>query len=263
MTSSQQLLLLAEEIALKAGDLLMQRPTNFKLDEKSGVLDFATQMDHESEKLIVEAILKARPDDGIIGEEGASRTGTSGYTWVIDPIDGTVNYLYGIPGWCISIAIKDDVGRLVGVVHSPTLQKTWKATRGGGSFCNDLPIQCNEPVPLNRALVATGFAYDIERRKPQAAFIENLLPKIRDVRRIGACAVDICLVASGFVDAHYEAGVNEWDFAAAALIAEEAGARFRNIESIWNGEKHFVLTAGPSLFATLAEELAPHGYDLR
>jgi myo-inositol-1(or 4)-monophosphatase len=263
MTSSGELLELAEQIAKKAGELLMSRPTNFELDQKSGVLDFATQMDHESEKLIVSEILAARPDDSIIGEEGANRKGSSGYTWVIDPIDGTVNYLYGIPGWCISIAIKDEVGYLVGVVHVPSFAMTWSARRGGGASCNGKPLRCNEPVELNRALIATGFAYDIERRKPQAKFIAELLPQIRDVRRMGACAVDICMVASGSVDAHFEAGVNEWDYAAAGLIASEAGAKFSYLKGIWDGEKYFVLTAGPSLFASLAKALAPHGYDLR
>lgn len=263
MTSSGELLELAEQIAKKAGELLMSRPTNFELDQKSGVLDFSTQMDHESEKLIVSEILAARPDDSIIGEEGANRKGSSGYTWVIDPIDGTVNYLYGIPGWCISIAIKDEVSYLVGVVHAPSFAMTWSARRGGGATCNGKPLRCNEPVELNRALIATGFAYDIERRKPQAKFIAELLPQIRDVRRMGACAVDICMVASGSVDAHFEAGVNEWDYAAAGLIASEAGAKFSYLKGIWDGEKYFVLTAGPSLFASLAKALAPHGYDLR
>lgn len=263
MTSSGELLELAEQIAKKAGELLMSRPTNFELDQKSGVLDFATQMDHESEKLIVSEILAARPDDSIIGEEGANRKGSSGYTWVIDPIDGTVNYLYGIPGWCVSIAIKDEGGYLVGVVHVPSFAMTWSARRGGGATCNGKPLRCNEPVELNRALIATGFAYDIERRKPQAKFIAELLPQIRDVRRMGACAVDICMVASGSVDAHFEAGVNEWDYAAAGLIASEAGAKFSYLKGIWDGEKYFVLTAGPSLFASLAKALAPYGYDLR
>jgi myo-inositol-1(or 4)-monophosphatase len=263
MTSSGELLELAEQIAKKAGELLMSRPTNFELDQKSGVLDFATQMDHESEKLIVSEILAARPDDSIIGEEGANRKGSSGYTWVIDPIDGTVNYLYGIPGWCISIAIKDEGGYLVGVVHAPSFSMTWSARRGAGATCNGKPLRCNEPVELNRALIATGFAYDIERRKPQAKFIAELLPQIRDVRRMGACAVDVCMVASGSVDAHFEAGVNEWDYAAAGLIASEAGAKFSYLKGIWDGEKYFVLTAGPSLFASLSKALAPYGYDLR
>ena len=263
MTSEAELLELAEQIAIKAGELLTRRPSNFELDQKSGVLDFATQMDHESEELIVSSILAKRPDDGILGEEGANRVGTSGYTWVIDPIDGTVNYLYGIPGWCVSIAVKDSSGGLIGVVHSPSIGMTWTAIRGGGSFCNGARIRCNEPVALNRALIATGFAYDIERRKPQSDFIKQLLPKIRDIRRLGACAVDICMVASGSIDAHFEAGVNEWDYAAAGLIAQEAGARVSTIEGIWNGEKYFVMAAGPTLYSSLAEELAPFGYDLR
>ena len=257
-----KLLAIAESIALKAGELLMRRPSNFELDQKSGVLDFATQMDHESERFIVSSIQKACPNDGIMGEEGANHEGTSGLTWVIDPIDGTVNYLYAFPGWCISIAVKDANGSLVGVVNAPTLGMTWSATRGGGSFCNGVPLRCNDPVPLNRALIATGFAYDIERRKGQADFIQSLLPKVRDIRRMGACAVDICMIASGNIDAHFEAGINEWDFAAAALIAQEAGAKFASVKGIWNGEKYFVLSAGPSLFEALAKELEPLGYEL-
>ena len=258
-----ELLTLAIDIAKRAGELLLTRPVNLSVDTKTSDIDIVTQMDRASEKLIVDAILAARPEDGIIGEEGSDRPSKSGYTWVIDPIDGTVNYLYGIPGWCISIAIKDSEGYLVGVVHAPSFAMTWSARRGGGATCNGKPLRCNEPVALDRALIATGFAYDIERRKPQAEFIKELLPKIRDVRRMGACAVDICMAASGSVDAHFEAGVNEWDYAAAGLIASEAGARFAFKKGIWDGEKYFVLTAGPSLFRALAEALAPHGYDLR
>lgn len=246
-----ELLMLAEKIALQAGELLINRPAKFKLDEKSGVLDFATQMDHESEKLIVSEILKARPDDGLVGEEGANKESISGITWVIDPIDGTVNYLYDIPGWCISIAAKDNSGVLMGVVYSPATNSLWKASRGGGAFLNNSPIKCNEPVELNRALVGSGFAYDIERRKVQAEFIAKLLPQIRDLRRLGACAVDICHVASGSLDAFFEAGVNEWDYAAAGLIASEAGAKVTIKSGIWNGQKHQVLAAGPSLHAAI------------
>ncbi|NCV77230.1 MAG: inositol monophosphatase, partial [Actinobacteria bacterium] len=190
MTIESQLLELAESIALKAGNLLSQRPSKFELDQKSGVFDFATHMDHASEKLIVEEILANRPNDGLLGEEGANRPSSSGITWVIDPIDGTVNYLYNIPGWCISIAAKDEKGAIVGVVYSPATQSLWKASRGNGAFLNDLSISCNEPVNLNRALVGSGFAYDIEKRKIQASLIERLLPQIRDLRRLGACAVD-------------------------------------------------------------------------
>jgi myo-inositol-1(or 4)-monophosphatase len=212
-------------------------------------------MDHESEKLIVSEILAARPDDGLIGEEGANRESKSGVTWVIDPIDGTVNYLYDIPGWCISIAAKDKDGGLAGVVYSPATQSLWKAHRGGGAFLNGNLIKCNDPVALNRALVGSGFAYDLEKRKIQAALIARLLPEIRDLRRLGACAVDICHVASGSLDAYFEAGVNEWDYAAAGLIATEAGAMISIDKGIWNGEKNMVIVAGPALHPALSAQI--------
>ena len=255
MSLAFELLNLAESIALKAGSLLVNRPSKFDLDQKSGVFDFATQMDHESEKLIVSAILAARPDDGLIGEEGANRESKSGVTWVIDPIDGTVNYLYDIPGWCISIAAKDKDGGLAGVVYSPATQSLWKAHRGGGAFLNGNPIKCNDPVALNRALVGSGFAYDLEKRKIQAALIARLLPEIRDLRRLGACAVDMCHVASGSLDAYFEAGVNEWDYAAAGLIATEAGAMISIDKGIWNGEKNMVIVAGPALHPALSAQI--------
>jgi len=255
MSLAIELLNLAESIALKAGSLLVNRPSKFDLDEKSGVFDFATQMDHESEKLIVSEILAARPDDGLIGEEGANRESKSGVTWVIDPIDGTVNYLYDIPGWCISIAAKDKDAGLAGVVYSPATQSLWKAHRGGGAFLNGNLIKCNDPVALNRALVGSGFAYDLEKRKIQAALIARLLPEIRDLRRLGACAVDMCHVASGSLDAYFEAGVNEWDYAAAGLIATEAGAMISIDTGIWNGEKNMVIVAGPALHPALSAQI--------
>jgi myo-inositol-1(or 4)-monophosphatase len=255
MSLAMELLNLAESIALKAGSLLVNRPSKFDLDEKSGVFDFATQMDHESEKLIVSEILAARPNDGLIGEEGANRESKSGVTWVIDPIDGTVNYLYDIPGWCISIAAKDRDGGLAGVVYSPATQSLWKAHRGGGAFLNGNPVKCNDPVALNRALVGSGFAYDLEKRKIQAALIARLLPEIRDLRRLGACAVDMCHVASGSLDAYFEAGVNEWDYAAAGLIATEAGAMISIDTGIWNGEKNMVIVAGPALHPALSAQI--------
>ena len=255
MAQAEELLNLAESIARKAGALLMNRPSKFDLDEKSGVFDFATQMDHESEKLIVAEIPATRPDDGLIGEEDANRPSTSGITGVIDPIDGTVNYLYDIPGWCISIGAKDQDGALVGVVFSPATNSLWKASRSNGAYLNDVKISCNDPVALNRALVGSGFAYDIEKRKIQASLIERLLPEIRDLRRLGACAVDICHVASGSLDAYFEAGVNEWDYAAAGLIATEAGAVISIDKGIWNGEKNMVIVAGPTLHPALSAQI--------
>lgn len=247
---------LAEDVARRAGELLLNRPKIFNLDEKSGALDFATQMDHQSESLIVSLIKQARPEDGIFGEEGASVPSASGLTWVIDPIDGTVNYLYDLPGWTVSIALKDKDGFIVGVVFAPSLNLIWRAVRNGGATCNGLPIKCNEPVTLDRALLATGFAYDLTRRAEQAKLVGQLLPKIRDLRRTGSCALDISFVASGLVDGQFESGINEWDYAAASLIASEAGAKVTVVPGIWNGAKSFTLVAGPSLHATLARELS-------
>jgi myo-inositol-1(or 4)-monophosphatase len=252
MTDTQQLLDLALKIAGKAGDLLINRPASWDLTVKSTAIDIATQMDLDSEKLIVESILAARPEDGIIGEEGASRESRSGVTWVIDPVDGTVNYFYGLPGWAISIAVKDESGTLVGVVHSPTVDATWHASKGGGAFLNNVKIACNDPIELNRALISSGFAYDVKDRVEQVKIVNALLPQIRDLRRIGSAAADICHVATGMVDGYFETGLHEWDLAAAELIAREAGATVTTRP--WHG-LNLTVAAGPRLFAALNAQI--------
>ncbi len=251
----QELCDLAIEVAKKAGELLMKRPAVFDLSEKSSVLDFATQMDIQSEALIVKSLLEVRPDDGIVGEEGANRESKSGVTWVIDPIDGTVNYFYGLPGWNISIGVKDETGVIAGAVFSPTTNALWWATRGGGAFYNGLKISCNNPVTLDNALIASGFGYDRSARVSQSADIAKLLPIIRDVRRNGAAAVDLCYVAMGAVDAYFEEGLNEWDLAAGGLIATEAGAVISDRTGGAPG-KSMVLAAGPALHRELLAALA-------
>lgn len=249
MSDTNELLQLALTIARSAGDLLMDRPPSWDLTFKTTAIDIATQMDTASEKLIVESILAARPDDGIIGEEGTSRPSKSGVTWVIDPVDGTVNYFYGIPGWSISIAAKDESGTLVGVVHSPSVNSTWYASAGQGAFLNDLPIACNDPVDLNRALLSSGFAYDVKDRIQQLKIVNALIPQIRDLRRIGSAAADICHVATGLVDGYFETGLHEWDLAAAQLIAREAGATVTTRP--WHG-LNLTVAAGPHLYSALA-----------
>ena len=246
-----ELLALALRVAREAGVLLMDRPATFDISSKSTAIDIATQMDLASEKLIVSALLAARPDDGIIGEEGASRPSRSGITWVIDPVDGTVNYLYGLPGWNISIGAKDEQGRLVGVVHAPTVNSTWTAMRGKGAWFNESPISCNDPISLDRALIGTGFAYDVRARVEQGRIAAALLPQIRDVRRMGSAAVDLCYVAMGAFDGYFEIGLKEWDSAAGALIAQEAGA----IVSVTEGD--LTICAGPALHPQLAHAVAP------
>ena len=246
-----ELLALALRVAREAGVLLMDRPATFDISSKSTAIDIATQMDLASETLIVSALLAARPDDGIIGEEGASRPSRSGITWVIDPVDGTVNYLYGLPGWNISIGAKDEQGRLVGVVHAPTVNSTWTAMRGKGAWFNESPISCNDPISLDRALIGTGFAYDVRARVEQGRIAAALLPQIRDLRRMGSAAVDLCYVAMGAFDGYFEIGLKEWDSAAGALIAQEAGA----IVSVTEGD--LTICAGPALHPQLAHAVAP------
>jgi len=250
----QELVSLAEEVARSAGALLMQRPDSFTFTEKSSAVDFATQMDQQAEALIVKSLLAARPDDGIIAEEGAAQQSKSGVTWVIDPLDGTVNYLYGLPGWNISIAAKNQDGVIAGVVFAPTINSLWKATKEGGAFLNNRSIKCNDKVNLNLALIATGFSYDLELRKEQGARIQKLIPQIRDLRRNGAAAVDLCYVAMGAVDAYFESSLKEWDFAAGGLIATEAGAV---ISGRTGGapDGDMVVCAGPSLHAQLLAQI--------
>lgn len=241
------LLELANRVALAAGALLIDRPATFEISAKSTALDIATQMDRDSERFIVDSILAARPDDGIIGEEGASRASNSGVTWVIDPLDGTVNYLYGLPGWNVSIGARDELGAAAGVVHAPTINSTWTAARGQGAFFNGSQIHCNDPITLDKALIGTGFAYDVGKRVEQGRVAAELLPQIRDLRRMGSSAVDVCYVAMGAFDGYFESGLFEWDYAASSLVAMEAGAKFTI-----NPANDLTVCAGPRLYPSLA-----------
>jgi myo-inositol-1(or 4)-monophosphatase len=245
-----ELLKLAESVARATGSLLMNRPDSFTLTEKSSAVDFATQMDQQAEEMIVKLLLAQRPDDGIIGEEGAARQSKSGITWVIDPIDGTVNYLYGLPGWNVSIAAKDKEGVVVGVVYAPTINALWSAVRSEGATYNGKKIKCNNPVKLENALISTGFSYNLNSRIAQGEVVSKLLPQIRDLRRNGAAAVDLCYVAMGALDAYFEESLKEWDIAAGGLIATEAGAKISGrLGGSPDGD--LVVCAGAALHAAL------------
>jgi myo-inositol-1(or 4)-monophosphatase len=248
--------LLAQAVAFsqEAAQLLMSRPSRFEIEQKSSAVDFATQMDHASEKLIVERIRVARPLDGIIGEEGAERESRSGITWIIDPLDGTVNYFYDLPGWNVSIAAKDSSGVIVGVVNAPSINSVWTAIRGGGAFKNGSPIRCTDPVALDRALIGTGFSYSMASRISQADLVQSLIPRIRDLRRNGAAAVDLCQVASGALDGYFEMDLKEWDLAAGGLIASEAGALVTGRAGGAPGQE-MVIAAGPALHRLLLAEI--------
>ena len=255
MSESSEILDLALQVAKEAGAFLRMRPDGFNIETKSTAIDIATQMDRDAEAMIVSKILADRGDDGIIGEEGATRKSNSGLTWVIDPLDGTVNYLYGLSGWCVSIACKDSSGTLVGVVHAPTLEEsTWWAVRGGGAFRNGHRIHVSSESELDRALIGTGFAYSLELRKEQVRVINDLLPRCRDIRRLGAAAVDLCHVATGTLDAYFEVGLKEWDKAAGALIIEEAGGVVTGGES----ESSRLVAANPALHQRLTGFLSAY-----
>ncbi|HEY8544869.1 MAG TPA: inositol monophosphatase family protein [Acidimicrobiales bacterium] len=222
---------LATEVARKAADLLLEgaQRTRDSVETKTSTTDMVTEMDHASEALIVELLQAARPDDGIVAEEGSSRPGSTGLRWVIDPLDGTTNYLYGLPGWAVSIAAEQVTDRgdrrvLAGVVLDAVHDRLYSAAAGHGARVNGEPIRCSDATDLSRALVGTGFGYQPERRRDQARVLVELLPRVRDIRRNGAAAVDLCLVACGRLDAYYEHGLAWWDHAAGSLIAAEAGA---------------------------------------
>jgi myo-inositol-1(or 4)-monophosphatase len=221
-----ELLQLAQEAARRAGELLRDgRPADLAVAAtKSSPIDIVTEMDIAAEKLITSVIGRTRPEDGVLGEEGASSAGTTGIRWVIDPLDGTVNYLYGLPSWAVSIAAELDGEALVGVVEAPMRGETYRAVLGGGAYVNDIRARHRPAPQFSHALVGTGFGYLSERRAAQAEVVRKLVPQVRDIRRGGSAAIDLCDVGIGRLDAYYERGLNPWDLAAGALFAREAGA---------------------------------------
>jgi myo-inositol-1(or 4)-monophosphatase len=216
---------------------------------KSSQTDMVSEADREAETAIAELLRAERPDDALIAEEGAGDEGTSGRRWVVDPLDGTTNYLYRFPAWCVSVALEDEEGGLAGVVHNPLADETFRAARGGGADLNGEPIVVNDHDDLATALVATGFGYDPDVRAGQAEVVRGVLPRVRDLRRAGAAALDLCFVACGRLDGYFERGVNRWDYAAGALIVREAGGAVVELE----GGRFGLAAAGPRLVRQLAE----------
>ena len=223
---------LAEQVARSAGALLRDGLGRARLEvgTKTTGTDMVTEMDRASEALIEAALLGARPDDGILGEEGADRTGSSGVRWVVDPLDGTTNYLYGFPGFNVSIAAEIDGRAVAGAVYDVVRDELFSAQAGGGARRDGQPIGPSAATDLAHALVGTGFSYDPERRRAQGEVLAHVLPRVRDIRRQGAAALDLCSVACGRLDAYYERGLAPWDLAAGGLIAAEAGAVLADLE---------------------------------
>ena len=195
------------------------------IDTKSSPTDMVTAMDRWAEETIVGVLLDARPNDGLLGEEGADKASDTGVVWIIDPIDGTTNFIRDLPGFSVSIAARINGVDSVGVVHDPIRSERFTAIIGSGAFCNGEALHVSEPVNLARTVLATGFNYQPAVRAEQAQLIANLLPDIADIRRFGGAAIDCCSVACGRLDAYYEVGVQDWDIAAGGLLVREAGGR--------------------------------------
>jgi myo-inositol-1(or 4)-monophosphatase len=260
------LLDIARSIATSAGDLAaLRRSQGVEVaNTKSSPVDVVTAADKETEAHIRAAIAAARPADGFFGEETGAEKGSSGLTWLVDPIDGTVNYLYGIPHYAVSIAVVEGEPdpltwtALAACVANPASGELYTATLGGGAFLGDRAIQAAPPVELAQALVATGFAYDSTMRLAQGAIVARLLGEVRDIRRMGTASLDLCAVATGRVNAYFERTLSPWDHAAGALIAREAGATVRGL----NGQapsKEFIIAAAPALADALEARLIELG----
>ena len=252
------MLQLATDLALRAGRLALEGRAERGIattDTKSSATDMVTEFDKANEALIVGGILAARPHDAIVGEEGTDTAGTSGIDWLIDPIDGTTNFMYGLPGWAVSIAARSATGTQVGVVYVPATNELFTATVGGGAFLNGEPISCSTTNEVAFALVATGFSYSAARRALQAQRVAVLLPRVRDLRRLGAAAADLCNLAAGRVDVYFEQWLGPWDLAAGELIAREAGC----LTSTLDGDEvcpDSVIAANPRLIGPMRDLIA-------
>jgi myo-inositol-1(or 4)-monophosphatase len=236
---------LAIDLARQAGALLLDRFGQAADDVavKSSSTDMVSAADRDAEALIRGGLRTARPEDGLVGEEGSHREAASGRRWIVDPLDGTTNFLYGFPQWCVSIALEGELG----VVFDPVRDELFAASRGAGATLNGSPLFMATPPDLSTALIATGFGYDAERRDKQGQVLSRVVPRIRDIRRAGAAALDLAWVAAGRLDGYYERGLQAWDWAAARILVEEAGGAVADLDS----DPHGLIAAHPELLPDL------------
>ena len=261
------LMTIARQTALAAGSLAaLRRAEGVEVAaSKSSPVDIVTAADRETEALIRSLIADARPNDGFFGEESDASGGSSGLTWVVDPIDGTVNFLYGLPAWAVSVAVVEGDpdpatwNALAGVVVGPAAGETYRASAGGGAWLGDTRLAVNQGVELPYALVATGFSYSSETRAAQAEILRTILPRVRDIRRIGSAALDLSYLAAGRLDVHFERGLNPWDHAAGGLIAREAGAKVGGVGGAAESAA-MTIAAEPALFDAFEGLLIEAGY---
>jgi myo-inositol-1(or 4)-monophosphatase len=222
---------IAEAVARETGRQLRDAFAGPRVNvtAKSSPTDLVSEADHAAERLIRERLAAARPGDGFLGEEGGDEQGTTSLRWVVDPLDGTINFLFGIPQWAVSIACEDADGTLAGVIYDPMRDELWSAERGGPALLDGRPIRASTRHDLATSLVATGFGYDAEVRRLQADVVARLLPLVRDIRRFGSAALDLAWTAAGRHDAFYERGLNSWDRAAGELLCLRAGLAVRDL----------------------------------
>ena len=255
MTDAAELLSLARDaVDQVVPRLTSARDAELRVATKSSVSDLVTELDLWVERQLTNHIGRHRPDDGILGEEGADTPSGSGVTWIIDPIDGTTNFVYDLPGFTVSVAAAIDNAVVAGLVHDPVRDERFEAALGGGATLNGKAICVSGTDNLATALVATGFSYDAERRRKQAEVLTAVLPRVRDIRRSGGAAYDLCQLACGRVDAYYERGLNPWDHAAGGFIAREAGAVV-----VDHGPEKALVGANEVLYPLLASLLEVHG----
>ncbi len=260
----QYLLELALELTDRAGRLARRSREQAitEVDTKSTPTDVVTAADRAAERLVIEGLRAVRPGDSVLGEESGSHDaaapGPDTVRWILDPIDGTVNYLYGLPQYAVSLAAEVAGEVVAGVVRNPASGEVWSAVRGAGAYRDGQRLTCSPASELGQALVGTGFAYDRARRARQARVVAGLLPEVRDIRRLGAAALDLCFVAEGRLDAYFERGLHPWDHAAGALVATEAGALVAGLHGAVAGED-MLIAAPDGLFTALHDQLVELG----
>jgi myo-inositol-1(or 4)-monophosphatase len=254
---ARELLDLAVAAAEAAAELLRtSRPDPDTIATKSSSTDLVTDLDRAAEARIIEHLLAARPGDGVLGEEGGERTGATGVRWVIDPLDGTTNYVYGYPVYGVSIAAEADGEMVAATVVDVTRGERYTAAVGHGAHLDDRPLRVSSADDLANALVGTGFSYDADARARQAEVLTAVLPAVRDLRRSGSAALDLCTVAAGRIDGFWERGLAPWDRAAGGLIAAEAGAR---VGRLGTSDPLTLVAAAPLLYDALAALLERAG----
>lgn len=253
-TQANELCELAGSLARLAGELLASsRSGELDADTKSSPTDLVTAADRAAERRIIEELRLARPDDAILAEEGGGNAGTTGIRWVVDPLDGTVNFVYGIPFYAVSIAAEADGTVIAGAVYDVAHGVLYDAALGGGACANGLPLHCSGASDPTISMVGTGFSYSASERAVQGRVVADLLPRVRDIRRLGAAALDLCAVGAGRLDAFYETGLKPWDWAAGLLVATEAGAASARFPTEI-GE--VLVVAAPGLLGSLVDLLS-------